>query len=67
MPKIAMPSHAIVYDEEHSPAFKKPSSPLAQSQQTLATTSIASVLDVTPAETQKENHEDATDSMKSTI
>lgn len=60
-------SYAIVYDEEHSPAFKKPSSPLAQSQQTLATASIASVLDVTPAETQKENHEDANDSMKSTI
>ncbi|CAG8263479.1 hypothetical protein PENNAL_c0037G09316 [Penicillium nalgiovense] len=60
-------SYAIVYDEEHSSEFKKPSSPLAQSQQTLATTSIASVLDVTPAETQHQNHEDSTDSTKSAL
>jgi hypothetical protein len=48
-------SHAVIYDDEETVEFKKPSSPLAQSQQALITTSIASVLEaVSPkAETQK--------------
>jgi hypothetical protein len=37
-------SHTVIYDEEVV-EFKKPSSPLAQSQQTMITTSIASVLE----------------------
>ncbi|CAI7601366.1 unnamed protein product [Penicillium glandicola] len=60
-------SYTIVYDdEEHASEFRKPSSPLAQSQ---ITASIASVLDaVSPAaETQQPNHEDSADSTKSTI
>ncbi|CAI7590294.1 unnamed protein product [Penicillium viridicatum] len=63
-------SYTIVYDdEEHAPEFKKPSSPLSQSQVAL-TTSIASVLDAAtpaPAETQQQNLEDSTDSTKSAL
>ena len=60
-------SYAIVYDEEHSPEFRKPSSPLAQSQQTPVTTSIASVLDVTSARPLDQTHEDSTDNTKSAL
>ena len=38
-------SYTVIYDEEEAAEYKKPSSPLAQSQQALSTTSIASVLD----------------------
>ena len=64
-------SYTIVYDdEEQAPEFKKPSSPLSQSQEALVTTSIASVLDAVtpaPAETQQENPEDSTDTSKSAL
>ncbi|KAJ5602454.1 hypothetical protein N7537_005410 [Penicillium hordei] len=64
-------SYTIVYDdEERAPEFKKPSSPLSQSQQALVTTSIASVLDAVtpaPAETKQQNLEDSTDSTSSAL
>ncbi|KAJ5512134.1 hypothetical protein N7463_001686 [Penicillium fimorum] len=55
-------SYTIVYDDE--PEFKKPSSPLARSQESLITASIASVLDVvaSSAETQDEGSADSTES-----
>ena len=53
-------SHTVIYDDEETVEFKKPSSPLAQSQQALITTSIASVLEaVSPkTETQKSDSAD---------
>ncbi|KAJ5197543.1 hypothetical protein N7449_008022 [Penicillium cf. viridicatum] len=64
-------SYTIVYDdEEHAPKFKKPSSPLSQSQEALVTSSIASVLDAVapaPAETQQQNVEDSPNSTKSAL
>ncbi|KAJ5941620.1 hypothetical protein N7516_001788 [Penicillium verrucosum] len=64
-------SYAIVYDdEEHVREFKKPSSPLSQSQEALVTTSTASVLDAVtpaPAETQQQNLEDSTDTTESSL
>ncbi|CAG8900383.1 unnamed protein product [Penicillium egyptiacum] len=64
-------SYTIIYDdEEHTPEFKKPSSPLVQSQHSLATSSIASVLDVIApraAETQHRDHKNTTDSTKSVL
>ncbi|KAJ5365902.1 hypothetical protein N7517_008788 [Penicillium concentricum] len=57
-------SYTIVYDDE--PEFKKPSSPLARSQESPVTASIASVLDAVAsrAETQ---HQDSTDSTESAL
>ncbi|KAK4868664.1 hypothetical protein LT330_006866 [Penicillium expansum] len=63
-------SYTIVYDEEHAPEFKKPSSPLSQSQEAVVTTSIASVLDAVTspaAETQHEYHENSTESTDSAL
>lgn len=64
-------SYTIVYDdEEHAPKFKKPSSPLSQSQEALVTSSIASVLDAVtpaPAETQQQSLEGPTNSTKSAL
>ncbi|KAJ5837046.1 hypothetical protein N7447_003072 [Penicillium robsamsonii] len=54
-------SYTIVYDDE--PEFKKPSSPLARTQESLVTASIASVLDVASgAETQDEGSTNSTKS-----
>ncbi|KAI2695023.1 hypothetical protein CBS147332_9457 [Penicillium roqueforti] len=61
-------SYTIIYDdEEHAPEFKKPSLPLSRSQKTVITTSIASVLDVVAAETERRNLQDSTDSTKSAL
>ncbi|KAJ5451628.1 hypothetical protein N7491_000810 [Penicillium cf. griseofulvum] len=56
-------SYTIIYDDEqHAPEFKKPSSPLARSQETIITASIASVLDAVTsnaADTQQQIPEEA--------
>jgi hypothetical protein len=54
-------SYTVIYDEEEAAEFKKPSLPLAQSQQAPITTSIASVVEaVSPkAETRKSDSADA--------
>ncbi|OQE35331.1 hypothetical protein PENCOP_c013G03993 [Penicillium coprophilum] len=58
-------SYTIVYDDE--PEFKKPSSPLAQSQQTTLTDSIASVLDVVTSNAAEPQHKGSSDNTKSAL
>lgn len=64
-------SYAIVYDdEENSSEFKKPSSPLAQSQESLITTSIASVLETiipVAAGSDDQQQEDACENAKPAV
>ncbi|EKV10849.1 hypothetical protein PDIG_53370 [Penicillium digitatum PHI26] len=64
-------SYTVVYDkEEHAPEFKKPSSPLSQSQEAHVATPIDSISDVVAlgaAETQHQNHKDSVDNTKSAL